>query len=189
MDEGATRLSGLREGVSDWDGRFLLVNVMVPESARQLRHVVRTRLTWFGFAPISSGLWVSTKLGAEPSVRELLSDLELDAYSFIGTAGSIGDLDKLIRDAWHLGDLAAEYRAFMAAFEALRPSTPDEYFLDYLQLVHHWRRFPLIDPALPDDLLPVPWIGRKAANFTHTMSELWGPLAKERWRKIVAEAT
>jgi phenylacetic acid degradation operon negative regulatory protein len=188
MNEGSSRLAALSESRSGWDGRVLFVNISVPENARHVRHTLRTRLSWLGFTTIATGLWASTNLSAEAPARDLLAELGLPAYSFAGTAGGIGDLADVIREAWHLDELAAEYRSFIAEFEPLRPVTADEYFICLTQLVHQWRRFPFIDPALPDALLPSPWIGRRAATLAQTMSQLWNSVASERWKALAQEA-
>jgi len=186
MDEGSARLAALQQAKPTWDRQLLFVNVTVPENARQVRYILRNRMSWLGFTTIPAGLWVSTNLSAELPARDLLVELELDAFSFTGTAGAIGDLDDIIREAWHLDQLAAEYQSFIDDFESLRPVSPEEYFVSLIRLVHRWRRFPFIDPVLPSELLPSPWIGRKAAALAGTMAQLWNQVAKEFWKELLA---
>src|SRR5919206_1635457 len=45
---GAERLYGFGEPW-EWDGRWLLVVLRVPEERREVRHRLRTRLAWAGF--------------------------------------------------------------------------------------------------------------------------------------------
>jgi phenylacetic acid degradation operon negative regulatory protein len=187
MDEGSARLRALQQPNPVWDGRVLLVNVSVPETDRKTRHVVRTRMHWLSFTTLSNGLWVSTSLKAESDARELCAELGLDAYSFIGTAGAIGDLVEVVRDAWNLSELAAEYQSFIDEFKELRPVTPEEYFISLVRLVHRWRRFPFIDPNLPDELLPAPWIGKQAATLARSLSRLWNPAANDFWKQMIRE--
>ncbi|MEV6941516.1 hypothetical protein AB0N07_05800 [Streptomyces sp. NPDC051172] len=49
LTEGAQRIYDFGSGEHVWDGTWLLVLVSVPESKRDLRHRVRTRLSRAGF--------------------------------------------------------------------------------------------------------------------------------------------
>jgi phenylacetic acid degradation operon negative regulatory protein len=106
-------------------------------------------MTWAGFATTTPGVRISPDPAAESDVAELLQGLELGAYSFVGSAGDIGDLNEVVRDAWHLDELAEEYRSFIDEFQSVRPTDGSDYFVTLVQLVHRWRRFPFIDPGLP----------------------------------------
>jgi phenylacetic acid degradation operon negative regulatory protein len=185
MDEGSSRIRALRGPKPAWDRRVLFVNVLVPENDRQTRHILRTRMSWLGFATVASGLWVTTNLSAEVPARKLCAELRLDAYSFTGVGGAIGSLDDVVREAWDIDRLADEYRSFIDEFSPLRPSTPEEYFVYLARLVHRWRRFPFIDPNLPDELLPSPWIGARAGALAYTLSELWNQVAQDWWKELL----
>jgi phenylacetic acid degradation operon negative regulatory protein len=128
---------------------------------------------------------VTTNLSAEVPARKLCAELRLDAYSFTGVGGAIGSLDDVIREAWDLDRLADEYRSFIDEFSPLRPSTPEEYFVYLARLVHRWRRFPFIDPNLPDELLPSPWIGARAVALAQTLSGLWNQVAQDFWKELL----
>ncbi len=53
-----------------------------------------------------------------------------------------------------------------------------------IQLVDAWRRFPFLDPGLPDALLPRPWVGRRAAEVFHTHHARWAPAAGRRYAAL-----
>jgi phenylacetic acid degradation operon negative regulatory protein len=61
LDEGFRRIVtfGLDEG--PWDESWVVVIFSVPENQRDVRHVLRTRLRWLGFAPLYDGSWVSPR--------------------------------------------------------------------------------------------------------------------------------
>jgi phenylacetic acid degradation operon negative regulatory protein len=185
MDEGHTRLETFQSGVREWDGRIVLVSVSIPENDRQLRHAVRTRMSWQGFSVIAPGLWVSTNLGAERAAKELLGQIDAEAFSVVGTAGVIGDLHDAVRDAWQLREITRQYQTFIASFEPLRPETDDDYFVALTHLVHEWRRFPFIDPGLPGELLPDDWPGSQASQLERELRDAWVPCAIARWDEIV----
>src|SRR3954447_2002740 len=46
LEEGTQRIYGFMREPHAWDGRWLVLTVGVPESQRQLRHRLRTKLTW-----------------------------------------------------------------------------------------------------------------------------------------------
>jgi len=56
-----------------------------------------------------------------------------------------------------------------------------------VQLVHAWRRFPLIDPALPPELLPAGWSGVRAAKLFRRRRAQWHDAAQAQWRRTADE--
>jgi phenylacetic acid degradation operon negative regulatory protein len=89
----------------------------------------------------------------------------------------------MVHQAWDLDEIATAYEDFLNEF-ARQPS-PDP-LVRLAQLVHAWRRFPLIDPALPQELLPARWSGVRAANLFHRQRTKWKPSATQEWRRISA---
>ena len=118
LTEGTRRIYSLHREPRPWDGRWLLLYVSVPESQRDLRHRMRTRLGWAGFASLGSGTWVSPWIDREIEAREVLDDLGLAgaARSFIAKPGGIGDVTEMVASTWPLGEIAAGYAAFLERF-------------------------------------------------------------------------
>ena len=50
--------------------------------------------------------------------------------------------------------------------------------------MHAWRRFPFIDPDLPDDLLPRDWPRRAAYELFKDRHERWAPAAQEHFEGL-----
>src|SRR6266700_2773783 len=65
LSEGARRIYEFGRSERPWDARWLLLLVSVPESKRDLRHRLRTRLSWAGFGSPEAGVWISPHLGRE----------------------------------------------------------------------------------------------------------------------------
>ena len=66
LEEGTRADLRVHARAAPWDGRWLVLCVPIPETQRQLRHRLRTRLTWLGLGSPTSGLWVTpdaTKAG------------------------------------------------------------------------------------------------------------------------------
>lgn len=180
LSEGAQRIYSFGRERTKWDGRWLTVLATVPESRRELRHRLRTRLTWAGFGSPTPGVWVSPHASREAEAKQIVEGLGVDAFSFCGPYAGIGSERTLVEQAWHLGEVAAGYERFIAGFAGLRPG-PDEVLQAQIRLVHEWRRFPMLDPQLPLELLPPQWIGLRAANVFADLHRAWHEQAQERW--------
>ena len=186
LSEGTRRIYSLHREPRPWDGRWLLLYVSVPESQRDLRHRMRNRLGWAGFASIGSGTWVSPWIDRETEAREVLDDLRLSgaARSFIAHPGGIGNVNEMVTATWPLGEIGAGYDAFLERFGPA-PAADSGYdaFVNQVRLVHEWRRFPFLDPDLPGDLLPRDWSGYRAAELFHRLHEQWRSSAWAWWRE------
>ena len=188
LAEGAARIYSFGRDAPAWDGRWLVLLVTVPETRRQLRHKLRTRLTWAGFGSPLPGVWVSPHPAREAEAKQVTEQLGLTAetFSFTGPFAGIGAQRSLVEQAWHLDDLAARYRAFLARFEDLAPAPGDDTLLAQIRLVDEWRWFPLADPGLPRDLLPPDWIGARAAAVFGGLHRAWEAPARARWADLCA---
>jgi phenylacetic acid degradation operon negative regulatory protein len=199
LTEGADRIFAFGRTPPKWEGRWLILLVTVPETRRDLRHRLRTRLTWAGFGSPEPGVWINPDPGREAEASEVLRDLDLahGAMSFTATHGTVGDLSAMVARAWDLTGLEADYEAFVTAFGALAPepqasSTPTFTSMSVsasasatlraqTRMVHEWRRFPFLDPRLPRELLPDDWTGAKAAEVFHARHTEWHEAAQHEW--------
>lgn len=179
LTDGTRRIYGFRGVAPSWDGRVVLVLARVPETDRATRHMLRTRLGWAGFGSPAPAMWISTHTERVAEVDSLLAKAGVrDARIF--TAEHVGgaDLASMVRQAWDLGSVEASYQEFLAEFG----TEPDgEPLARLVALVHAWRRFPAIDPALPRELLPSPWSGERAAGLFAELHERWSAGAKAEW--------
>ena len=188
LTEGAERIYGFGRGPGGWDGRWLMLMVTVPEAQRQLRHRLRTRLTWAGLGSPTPGLWVTPDTGKQQEVAEVIRELGVDAFSFVGSFGAIGDERRMVREAWQLGEVEQRYAAFIDAASAMTASSPADAFRARVLLVQEWRRFPFLDPALPPELLPDGWPGPRAAALFHDRYDSWHDAAEEYWATLSTRA-
>jgi phenylacetic acid degradation operon negative regulatory protein len=188
LTEGAQRIYDFGRGERPWDGRWLLLLISVPEAKRDLRHRLRTRLSWAGFGAPEAGVWISPHLGREGEALGVIKELGLDgcAMSFTAAFGTIGGEDTMVSRAWDLTGLEQRYEAFLADFSALAPVGPAGILHAQTRLVHEWRRFPFLDPQLPRTLLPANWSGAQAAELFHRRHAEWQPAASQRWEEITS---
>lgn len=182
LTEGARRIYEFGSDERTWDGRWLILLVSVPESKRDLRHRLRTKLTWAGFGSPEPGVWICPHTSREAEALEILNELDLgDAMSFTGGYGAIGDEVSMVERAWDLEDLRSRYEEFVDEFADLDPLNGETTLDAQTRLVHEWRRFPFLDPQLPGTLLPTDWSGTRAADLFHRKHAEWSPAAQEAW--------
>ena len=182
LAEGARRIYSFGAGRVDWDGRWLVVVASVPEEQRHLRHKLRTGLAWAGFGPLGQGVWVCPDAGREEEARRVVESLgaAVQATSFVGRHAGVGDESALVARAWNLPELERRYHSFLAEFGDALPSDHEDVFRAQTRLVHEWRRFPFLDPGLPDSLLPATWPGRRARELFVRRHAEWA-LGAQSW--------
>ena len=188
--DGAARIYGFGTRTTAWDGRWLVLLVSVPESRRQLRHRLRTRLAWAGLGSPTPGVWVTPDPEKQDEVARVIADLELTAVtsSFVGPFGAIGAERDVVAQAWDLAGIEGAYADFLATFGSAAPATPSEVMTAQIHLVHAWRRFPFLDPSLPGELLPAGWAGARAAALFGTLHARWDGPAVQHWRALQGSA-
>ena len=186
LTDGAARIYGFGTRTAAWDGRWLVLLVSVPESRRQLRHRLRTRLAWAGLGSPTPGVWVTPDATKQDEVARVIADLELTAVSssFVGPFGAIGAERDVVAQAWDLAGIEGAYADFLATFGSAAPATPSEVMTAQIHLVHAWRRFPFLDPSLPGELLPDGWAGARAAALFGTLHARWDEPAVRHWRAL-----
>ncbi len=165
------------------DGWVLAV-FSVPESERQKRHTLRSRLAWLGFGTAAPGVWIAPAHRYE-ATRAALERLGLAAYVDLFHADylAFADVRTAIRSWWDLDQLQRLYEDFLAAYGSV-PGTPVNPFAEWVRALTAWRRLPYLDPGLPAELLPADWHGSRAAAVFHRLEEdLAGP-ARERVRAV-----
>ncbi|MEN3356427.1 MAG: phenylacetic acid degradation operon negative regulatory protein [Mycobacteriales bacterium] len=191
LTEGAQRIYTFGRDESDWDGIWVVLLVSVPESQRDLRHQLRTRLTWAGFGSPAAGAWISPHSEREPEAKQIVAELTPDApaMSFLARYGQVGAEDALVARAWDLTDVEERYERFIDDFTGLGPATGAAVLYQQTRLVHEWRRFPFLDPRLPRRLLPRNWSGVTAARLFHDNHQRWREPAQDYWdRRLAADS-
>jgi phenylacetic acid degradation operon negative regulatory protein len=187
LNVGTERIFGFTAVQSEWDGHWLVVLARVPEANRAGRHLLRTRLGWAGFGTAAPGVWISADRDRFKIAEAVLAEagaLE-DAQIFLSEHLGGGKVSTLVRQAWNLDEVEREYQTFIATFTRQPSNDP---LVRVTRLVHAWRRMPLIDPGLPEELLPPNWIGARAATLFHRQHTKWIQAATREWQRISASA-
>jgi phenylacetic acid degradation operon negative regulatory protein len=172
----------------EWDGRWLLVMLRVPEESRAVRHQLRSRLAWTGLGSLGAGVWLTPHVEREGELANAINDEPAaDARSFVAELGEIGDPQQLVADGWDLDRVRAQYIAFVDDFTRVRAVTPEACFRQQTLLVHAWRKFPFLDPDLPELLLPSAWPRERAHALFVNRHERWRARATEFFEELEGE--
>ena len=183
LTTGAERIYSFAGESTNWDGTWLLVTVRVPENDRRTRHILRSRLSWAGLGFLTPGLWLTTHLERRAEIVRVLDEAGVGDAAHIFTTARLdfGDPRSIIAQAWDLSEVERQYEQFMDAFETVNGEDP---LVAQIELVHAWRRFPSIDPALPSELLPTRWSGIPAARLFNTLHARWDVAARAEWHEL-----
>ncbi|MFE7173871.1 PaaX family transcriptional regulator C-terminal domain-containing protein [Streptomyces sp. NPDC057616] len=156
------------------DEGWVLAVFSVPESERQKRHVLRSRLAGLGFGTATPGVWIAPA-GLYEETRHTLQRLRLDPYVdlFRGEHLGFAATAEAVARWWDLAEIAKEHEAFLdrhgpvlQGWEHRTDTSPEDAYRDYLLALDSWRHLPYVDPGLPARLLPEDWPGvRSAAVF------------------------
>ena len=130
----------------------------IPEERRLQRARLARRLRFLGFGSVQDGMWISPH-DRESEVVFLIASLDVASYAgvMVGRPAEGLDFRVLASRAWDLDALDSRYRAFIDDFSSAPAATDEHDAFDLrTRLVHAFRRFPALDPELPDDLIHAP---------------------------------
>lgn len=147
------------------DGTWTLLGFSLPETRRDERHGLRSRLRWAGFGPLQSGLWLAP--GAV-DVEELVADLGVrdSIRVFVARPADPTDVGQMVRDAYDLAGLAARYAAFVERWDGpAEPPHPGDDLARLLRLNTEWLLLVRDDPRLPLKHLPADWPAVRAEEL------------------------
>lgn len=163
------RIYGSRRGA--WDRSWTIVVIDGSEATAARRARLRQRLTWAGLGAVAPNVMASPVVTAEEVA--LLVDQTGGFRNVLVSRSQVFDgpstlaEDELARRCAPLDEVAAKYDTFVDEFSHFdRPtldslSTVDAFKLRVL-LIARYRRIVLVDPLLPESLLPEGWAGARA---------------------------
>jgi phenylacetic acid degradation operon negative regulatory protein len=171
----------------EWDGRWLVLILRVPEERREVRHQLRSRLAWAGLGSMGGGVWLTPHVTREAELDAALREAPAAlATSFVASLGRFGSPQEVVAAAWDLDAVRSQYQAFIDDFAAIRPASGEAFFRMQTLLVHAWRKFPFLDPDLPAELLPAGWPRRRAHELFAGRHERWAAEARAYFEDLEA---
>jgi phenylacetic acid degradation operon negative regulatory protein len=163
----------------------------LPEERRLERGRLGRRLRFLGFGSVQDGTWILPH-DREREVVALIDELHVARYAgvMLGRPAASLDFRALVSRAWDLDALDERYRAFLDEFAphanggGRRGMDDREAFLLRTRLVHVFRRFPALDPELPDDLMHAPRHRAEAVALFHRLYEALAPAAQRHFDEV-----
>lgn len=179
-----------------WDHRWTLIAFSLPQEEVAQRRELRSRLRWFGCAPLYDGLWISPH-DLTDKARTQLAELASSTMTvFRARHVELGDTTgRNPLDAWDTTAIARHYDAFIRRWRPLLPDIRASRITGIgavrarTEVMDTYRRLPILDPRLPLELLPPGWLREPARNlFTAVYDGLAGP-AEGHVRAVVSRFT
>jgi len=160
---------------NQWDGSWNIAIYSVPERERKARDRLRLELGWMGYGALGEATWISP-YDRTREVKNLLQRLNIEEYVHIFNAQHQGSTDprKIVSHCWDLGKIHQKYADFLTEYrpkleghlkrlQAGETIEPSECFVERFKLIHEYRKFPFLDPDLPQELLPENWLRPQTA--------------------------
>lgn len=158
------KAQALRSINPEWDGTWTVLAYSIPENRRDLRHRVRSRLTFSGFGMLRSGVWVAPRSADVTRLLEGLDVLnEVRVFSAIPANGTT--TSDLIKEAYDLNEIADRYRRFVERWKGRSATAGLDEMCEMLLLGSEWQQLVQMDPGLPVDHLPAGWPAAEAEQL------------------------
>jgi phenylacetic acid degradation operon negative regulatory protein len=185
LEEGRERIFGFGQKPA-WNGTWTLLMYTVPEQQRTLRHDLRKRLRFLGFTALQPATWIAPH-DRTTDLRRLLDELAAEEHAdiFLGRPAQPQRVAQAITESWELTQLEARYEHFLRRYDAGRaaplPRSDHDAFVLRTSVMHSFRQFPLLDPALPDEFMDQP---ARRGQAVQLFRELWDDLAGQAQRYV-----
>lgn len=177
-----------------WDRSWTIVVIDGTESTTAQRAALRQRLTWAGLGVVAPNVMASPVVPAEEAagVVEHVGGFRNVLVTRSRVVDGVGTIDEeeLARRCAPLDEVARKYDGFADEFGDFDRATiaalsPAEAFKLRLLLVAAYRRIVLVDPLLPESLLPEGWAGARARALA---ALVYGACSEEAERHLAALA-
>ena len=177
---------------------WVLAAFSIPESKRDVRYRLRSRLAKVGFAQVGGGLWIAPR-ALEPDARYVVQALGVEDHVDIFNAEhtAFRSTADAVNQWWDLPAIAREYESFTAEFKSLRakydrakkPPINVKAFTDYTRTLTAWRPLPYNDPGLPREYLPNAWPGDQATALFYDLHDQLAPAAQQYVVDVIGGAS
>ncbi|MDX3660050.1 PaaX family transcriptional regulator C-terminal domain-containing protein [Streptomyces sp. ID05-26A] len=177
-----------------WDGYWTLITFSVPEEHSTRRRALRTALRWRGYAPLYDAVWVSPHPLPPKGHAELAAlahgKISVFRAQHLEVEGSAG---RNPVQAWDVRGITGQYQAFIRRWRGLIPRiaaggvTGAAAVRARAEVMNSYRRFPVLDPLLPIDLLPSGWPRARAREVCVAVYDGLAQPGQEHVRAVVAQ--
>ncbi len=176
-----------RADQSDW----IVVLFSVPETQRQKRYLIRSRLERLGFGQGPASSWFAPA-GVLAETERMLVRQGLSEYVTIWRGELVGfaPIGDLVASSWDLDGIGDRYREYLRTYEPLEQEwirskgQDSEAFAVYIRQNALWRELPYLDPGLPPSVTPPHWPGLEARALFGRFENLLRPQAARFFHSI-----
>ncbi|MEI4272875.1 PaaX family transcriptional regulator C-terminal domain-containing protein [Klenkia sp. LSe6-5] len=158
------------------DGGWTLLSYSVPETRRDLRHRVRTRLTWAGFGGVRDGLWLAPGTVDVADVLGPLGEAAGLADAFTAQPMPGTDVTALVHRAWDVPAVRAAHEWFAATWS--RPPRVAGSSAQLTLLGADWLHLLQVDPGLPAEHLGPDWPAQASTALYRRTFDALAPAAR-----------
>jgi phenylacetic acid degradation operon negative regulatory protein len=164
LSAGGAWIARFATRAEPWDGFWTLVSFSFPQDQRGRRRALRGQLRWLGFAPLYDAVWVSPD-APNPIVKERLTATTLGTVTMFRAhqEGLATPANRDPIDAWDVAAIAKRYNTFIRHWEPMLPGiragqvSGAAAVQARTEIMDDYRKFPLVDPELPIELMPANW--------------------------------
>jgi phenylacetic acid degradation operon negative regulatory protein len=196
-DEGEKRVAMVAQRIYRhsnelWNGEWHIIVANNWKIDPELYHQCVRDLTWSGFGKAADNVFVRPKLASMSvcctgELAEVVASSMVCFFAQTASCISREPLVDLIARAWDLQTIEARYKQFIDRYKPLLalllrnpPLEDSQAFAIRVFLIHDFRRIRVVDPLLPQGLLPNVWSGCRALQVAHDIYDLI-LLASERY--------
>lgn len=190
---GGSSIAAFTTHSDSWDGHWTLIAFSVPEEHSARRRALRTALRWRGCAPLYDAVWMSPHPLTPNGHAELAALAHGKISIFRAQHVELeGETGRNPVQAWDLRGITGQYQAFIRRWKSLIPRiaagamTGAAAVRARAEVMNSYRRFPVLDPLLPIDLLPSGWPRARAREVCVAVYDGLAQPAQEYVRAVVA---
>jgi len=193
LSSGGIWITSFAAKSDSWDGCWTLVAFSLPQKESPQRRSLRGQLRWLGFAPLYDGLWVSPD-ALNPTVKDRLLAVSGGAISVFRArhVDMPTATDRKPIEAWDVAAIARHYETFVRRWLPLVPRVHNGRIVGAAavrartEIMDTYRRFPILDPQLPIQLMPDNWPRARAGEAFVAVYDGLAEPAQEHVRAVVA---
>lgn len=193
LSTGGAWIASFGSRAEPWDEWWTLVAFSIPQGESTQRRLLRGQLRWLGFAPLYDGLWVSPDV-LNPTVKDRLGAVSGGAISVFRARHIEMPIatDRNPIEAWDVAAIARQYDAFLGHWQPLLKRvrqgtvTGAAAVRTRTEIMDTYRRFPILDPQLPVQLMPGDWPRSRAREAFVAVYDGLAEPAEEHVRAVVA---
>jgi phenylacetic acid degradation operon negative regulatory protein len=194
LSAGGAWIAGFATRTDPWDGFWTLVSFSFPQEERSQRRTLRGQLRWLGYAPLYDALWVSPD-APNPIVNDRLTTIASGTMTMF-RARHVELAARTNRnpiDAWDIAAIARRYDIFIQRWKLLLPRIHSGKVSGAAavqartEIMDAYRHFPIIDPQLPIELMPVHWPRADAREVFVSVYDGLAEQAQEHVRAVVTQ--